>query len=320
MRTFRHGRPLTACSCRLLLLPARASCFFPDRRARLRVEDAVPRRRRNIYDRTGQKLDEEERLRRRRRRPCRHARKRDDAEERRRDGAPHRALGHGGRREFFARREDRHVEGDERLSVALRRRPRARNRQPLQGEIAERAASSAGALTLETISVLGELPASEFPLHSAEGVSDMALVPLVARGETLGLLVVGYRTSHRFNADEKQLLESLAEMAALALDNARLLETVSTGKKVWEQTFDAIPDGILVHDERMLIARCNREAAEMMGFDEPAEAIGVSCRPFARLFLRRAAAFHMRQGRLFLSFELRPKPARYLVSFAPLRI
>ncbi|HVF51128.1 MAG TPA: GAF domain-containing protein, partial [Pyrinomonadaceae bacterium] len=192
---------------------------------------------------------------------------------------------------------------------------------PLQGEFAERAAGELGTKIIEVNSVAGELPVSEFPLHSAEGVRDLALVPLAARGEMLGVLVVGYRSSHRFNPDEKQLLESLAEMAALALDNARLLETVSRGKKVWEQTFDAIPDGIIVHDEEMRIARCNREAAEMMGFEQPAEAIGISCNDvFARIFGERAAAYHMRHGTgAATSFELQAEDGRrYLVSVAPL--
>src|ERR687894_269986 len=60
---------------------------------------------------------------------------------------------------------------------------------------------------------------SGFRSVAAEGERDLALVPLSARGETLGVLAVGFRSSHRFAADEKQLLEDLAEMAALALDN-----------------------------------------------------------------------------------------------------
>jgi len=169
----------------------------------------------------------------------------------------------------------------------------------------------------------GDLPVSEFPLHSAEGVRDLALVPLAARGETLGVLAVGFRASHRFAADEKQLLEDLAGMAALALDNARLFETIAAAKKIWEQTFDAIPDGIIVHDEQMRVTRCNLAAAEMMGFSAPAEAIGMSCaEAFARLFGERAAAYHMRQGavaRTASAFELQAEDGRrYLVSVSPL--
>jgi two-component system NtrC family sensor kinase len=193
---------------------------------------------------------------------------------------------------------------------------------PLRGMFAEQAASAGDMTVIEVRNVGGELPASEFPLHSAEGLRDLALVRLRARGETLGLLGVGYRTSHRFTAEEKELLESLAEMAALALDNARLLETISAGKKIWEQTFDAMPDGIIVHDASMRLTRCNAMAAEMLGFEQPAEAIGLACdAAFARLFGERAAAFHMnlRTARAASSFEIQAEDSRrYLVAIAPL--
>jgi PAS domain S-box-containing protein len=191
---------------------------------------------------------------------------------------------------------------------------------PLRGEFAERAAEAAEDI-IEVRGLAGDLPASEFPLHSAEGVRDLALVALRARGEALGVLAVGYRASHRFNAEERQQLEGLAEMAALALDNARLFETLGTAKRVWEQTFDAIPDGVIVHDDRMLVARCNFAAAEMMG-RHPSEVTGMSCaEAFARLFGERAAAYHMKQGgaHTSTSFELQAEDGRrYLVSAAPI--
>ena len=191
---------------------------------------------------------------------------------------------------------------------------------PLRGEFAERAASSEETI-IEVRGLAGDLPVSEFPLHSAEGVRDLALVALRARGEALGVLAVGYRASHRFNAEERQQLEGLAEMAALALDNARLFQTLGTAKRVWEQTFDAIPDGIIVHDDQMNVARCNFAAAEMMG-RHPSEVTGMSCADaFARLFGERAAAYHMKQGgaRTSSSFELQAEDGRrYLVSVAPI--
>ena len=193
---------------------------------------------------------------------------------------------------------------------------------PLRGEFAERAAAAGVDETIiEVRGLAGDLPASEFPLHSAEGVRDLALVRLRARGESLGVLVVGYREHHRFSAEERQRLEGLAEMAALALDNARLLATIGAAKRVWEQTFDSIPDGIIVHDDRMNVVRCNMAAAETMGM-HPAEVVGMSCADaFARLFGERAAAYHMRPGtpRTTSSFELQAEDGRrYLVSVASL--
>jgi PAS domain S-box-containing protein len=192
---------------------------------------------------------------------------------------------------------------------------------PLRGEIAGRAATARELIIFERIGEEGGVPAAEFPLHTAEGVRTVAQVPLRARGETLGVLLVGFRSAHEFTNDERETLEGLAATAALALDNARLLETVSAAKKIWEQTFDAIPDGIIVHDSAMTLTRANATAAEMMGFDSPAQAIGLSCATaFARLFGERAAAFHMtRRAGAASSFEIQAEDARrYLVAVAPL--
>lgn len=191
---------------------------------------------------------------------------------------------------------------------------------PLRGPLAERAATGDEIVILAGLGESDELPASHFPLHSDEGVRDLALVPLRARGERLGALAVGYRAPHPFTEEERQLLTSLAEIAALALENAQLLQTIGTAKKVWEQTFDAIPDGIIVHDQLMRVARCNAHAAEMMDLT-PAKVIGLSCADaFARLFGERAAAYHMGQGLgAASSFELQAEDGRrYLVSVAPL--
>ena len=191
---------------------------------------------------------------------------------------------------------------------------------PLRGEFAERIADFGDETIIEVRGVAGDLPASEFPLHSAEGVRDLALVRLRARGENLGVLVVGYREHHRFTAEERQQLEGLAGMVAVALDNSRLWDTLGAAKRVWEQTFDAIPDGIIVHDDRMRVVRCNMAAAETMGL-HPSDVAGMSCaEAFARIFGERAAAYHMRPGtsRTTSSFELQAEDGRrYLVSVAP---
>ncbi|MFN2454806.1 MAG: ATP-binding protein [Pyrinomonadaceae bacterium] len=209
--------------------------------------------------------------------------------------------------------------------------------RPLQGEVATRAAHAEQIMILEGIGAPDGLPASEFPLHGAEGVRDVALAPLHAHGEKLGVLIVGFRSTHSFSDDEKQLLEGLADMAALALDNARLFEHVGASKRIWEQTFDAISDGLIVHDDKTRIVRCNTRAAEMME-RTPAEVVGMSsAEAFSQLFGKRASAFHMKQALhpsksadatasataaetpTASSFDLRAEDGRrYLVQVAPL--
>lgn len=191
--------------------------------------------------------------------------------------------------------------------------------KPITNEAARRSIAAQTTLVLEGIGVCDEFPAEDFPVHAAEGIRDMILTPLKARGETLGALIAGYRSPHHFSDDEKRQLEDLAEMAEIALDNARLLETVGEAERIWEQTFDAIREGIIVHDEEMLIVRCNALAAEMMNL-QPAELVGLSFRDaFARLFGTRAAAYYLAEYREPTAvFEVQAEDERrYLVSIFP---
>jgi two-component system NtrC family sensor kinase len=195
---------------------------------------------------------------------------------------------------------------------------------PLVGAITDESARQALAanttLVVEGIGESDELPASHFPVHAAEGVRDLMLTPLKSRGEILGALVAGYRSRHHFSQEEKQQLEDLAAMAALALDNVRLLETVGAAEKIWEQTFDAIREGIIVHDADLRIERCNAMAAEMMSL-QPAEVIGLSFKEaFGLLFGKRAADYYLVEDRSPSSaFEVQTEyEQRFLVSIFPI--
>src|SRR6266849_2289859 len=192
--------------------------------------------------------------------------------------------------------------------------------QPITNEAARRAIEANATAVVEGIGVRDAFPAKDFVVHAAEGVRDLAFTPLKARGEMLGALIVGFRSPHDFTDEDKQLLENLAAMAAMALDNARFLETVSGAERIWEQTFDAIGEGILVHDYQMQIVRCNVRAAEMLEM-KPADVIGLSfSEVFARLFGNRAAAYYLAEDRGASSvFEVETESGRrYLVSIFPL--
>lgn len=98
-------------------------------------------------------------------------------------------------------------------------------------------------------------------------------------------------------------------------------ERAQRGQRIWEQTFDAIGEGILVHDNQMQIVRCNARAAEMLEM-KPADVIGLRfSEVFARLFGKRAAAYYLTEGRGATSvFEVETEfGRRYLVSMFPLQ-
>ena len=147
--------------------------------------------------------------------------------------------------------------------------------RPLGSTLAWRAHDDDTIGILQGIGTTPEFPADQFPVHVAEGVSDMAIAPLRIIGSTSGALTAGYRSPHQFTEDEKRLLQDLAEMASVVLDSERMVESITAAETIWEQTFNAIGEAIVVHDSLGKILHCNAHAAEMMD-TQTAEVIGRS--------------------------------------------
>lgn len=136
---------------------------------------------------------------------------------------------------------------------------------PITNELARRAANADSVLVLEGIGVRDELPADEFPVHTAEGIRDLAVAPLKAGDQTLGGLVAGYRAPHHFTAEEKKLLQDLAELATLALDNARLLETASKSQARMAGLINSALDAVISVDAEQRVMLFNPAAERMFG-------------------------------------------------------
>jgi signal transduction histidine kinase len=79
--------------------------------------------------------------------------------------------------------------------------------------------------------------------------SESALfLPLVARGQLIGVLSL-FRVSRGFDVDDLGFAEDLGRLAALALDNSRLLEAVRTSLRGREEMV-----GVVSHDLRNPVA------------------------------------------------------------------
>jgi signal transduction histidine kinase len=66
-------------------------------------------------------------------------------------------------------------------------------------------------------------------------VESAACLPLVVKGETLGVVGFGFAAPHTFDAEERAVAEDLARQAALALERARLYEAERTARTSAEQ-------------------------------------------------------------------------------------
>ncbi|MBL8092939.1 MAG: GAF domain-containing protein [Anaerolineales bacterium] len=90
------------------------------------------------------------------------------------------------------------------------------------------------------------------------------VLPLDSQGELLGVLEVRSRFQASFDQDDVSTLETIAGRLTMALRNARLFEQVARSKHEWEATFDSIAEGVVLHDDQMIVRRVNRSLADML--------------------------------------------------------
>jgi signal transduction histidine kinase/CheY-like chemotaxis protein len=103
-------------------------------------------------------------------------------------------------------------------------------------------------------------------------------VPLAAV-PPLGAVSLGASTPGRFTRETLDIVRSVVTQATIALQNTRLTGLLSEGKREWEQTVDAITQGICVVDAAGMIRRANRTFCALV--DIPLTA--VSGRPWVEL-------------------------------------
>jgi signal transduction histidine kinase len=86
------------------------------------------------------------------------------------------------------------------------------------------------------------------PLLREKGIKSMLGVPLVVEGEVRGVLHVGSLHFRAFGEDEVQLLQLVADRAALAIEHARLYEA-ERAARVRIEHVQAVTDAALAHLE-----------------------------------------------------------------------
>ena len=89
-------------------------------------------------------------------------------------------------------------------------------------------------------------------------------VPMLAGDELIGTLTVAAASPGRFRYADERLLAIIAGQILVAVQNARLHDSVRRGKREWERTFDAIADPIAVFDSRGVLLRGNAALAALL--------------------------------------------------------
>lgn len=85
-------------------------------------------------------------------------------------------------------------------------------------------------------------------------------VPMKVSGETIGVVMVHSRQRDTYKQEDIELLLAMANMSAVAIQNASLLEQARQSAEQIELIMQTVPDGMLLLDADRRVVRANRAA------------------------------------------------------------
>ncbi|MCX8023855.1 MAG: PAS domain S-box protein [Thermanaerothrix sp.] len=94
-------------------------------------------------------------------------------------------------------------------------------------------------------------------------------VPLLAQDQLVGVLTLVHAKPGFFTSDHLRLLQTIADLAGLAVRNAQLFLTVQIAQQRYRDLFDDSIDPILITTLEGTIIEANRQAAAISGFALP---------------------------------------------------
>ena len=110
--------------------------------------------------------------------------------------------------------------------------------------------------------------AEHLALLSRLGFAAEMVLPLVARGRTLGVITLVLADDRRhYGPADLALAEELARRAALAIDNARLYAEAQAAEARYRGLFEGVADAILSIDDEGRFRDFNAAATELLGYE-----------------------------------------------------
>jgi PAS domain S-box-containing protein len=94
------------------------------------------------------------------------------------------------------------------------------------------------------------------------------VIPIKSRDAVLGVITLYLEPGLRPSDADVRVLEAIASQLGLAVENRRLFQILSSGKREWEETFDAIADLVTINGLDHRVLRLNRAAARVFGGHE----------------------------------------------------
>ena len=109
-----------------------------------------------------------------------------------------------------------------------------------------------------------------------EGFDHIIEIPLRGKSAVIGLIGIGVSYRRRYKADELAFLSSIAKQLGIAIENQQLISRILRSQRQWANTFDAIPDPILVHGHDFNVIKMNRALLNKLG-STPEAVVNKSC-------------------------------------------
>jgi len=97
-------------------------------------------------------------------------------------------------------------------------------------------------------------------------LQQVVALPMGIKRELIGVLYIFRAYGTRFTADDRQILSSFADQAAIAVHNAQLYESVSQEKNRLDAILEHSADGVMILDAAHRIVVFNRALAQMSGW------------------------------------------------------
>lgn len=95
-------------------------------------------------------------------------------------------------------------------------------------------------------------------------VKTILCVPILVKGRTIGVIELLNKRDGLFTEEEAQRLMRMAATIGVAIENARLFQTVTTVRDRFEAILNSTNDGILMADMRGVVVTANPEASSLL--------------------------------------------------------
>ncbi len=102
-------------------------------------------------------------------------------------------------------------------------------------------------------------------LATEGGLQSFAGVPLIADSDIVGVLAILFRDQRDFTVEEKELMELLADQAAIAIRNARLLHALNTRQTHLETLLDVSRQLSTIQPVESLLATISEACGRLLG-------------------------------------------------------